>query len=114
MFQGGREGGRVTCVGMHLFYHSQGHVIMNTQPQSVYQRVIDKTKGLAFQSQFIAQNIDKKRAALASGVGSVVNSVKIVTTTYCFFFSTGSPVTVWEQVGCCSSCMKLCLCVDSI
>lgn len=42
---------------------------MNTQPQSVYQRVIDKTKSLAFQSQFIAQNIEKKRAAL--GVASV-------------------------------------------
>ena len=41
---------------------------MNTQPQSVYQRVIDKTKGLAFQSQFIAQNIEKKKAALAAGV----------------------------------------------
>lgn len=41
---------------------------MNTQPQSVYQRVIDKTKALAFQSQFIAQNIEKKRAAIASGV----------------------------------------------
>ena len=46
----------------------QGHVIMNTQPQSVYQRVIDKTKALAFQSQFIAQNVEKKRAAIASGV----------------------------------------------
>ena len=43
-------------------------MIMNTQPQSVYQRVIDKTKALAFQSQFIAQNVEKKRAALASGV----------------------------------------------
>ena len=33
---------------------------MNTQPPSIYQRVIDKTKALAFQSQFIAQNIDKR------------------------------------------------------
>lgn len=38
----------------------EGHVIMNTQPPSLYQRVIDKTKALAFQSQFIAQNIEKK------------------------------------------------------
>ena len=36
----------------------QGHVVMNTQPPSIYQRVFDKTKALAFQSQFIAQNID--------------------------------------------------------
>ena len=42
---------------------------MNTQPPSIYQRVIDKTKALAFQSQFIAQKIDKKlssRAAMAA------------------------------------------------
>ena len=37
---------------------------MNTQSPSFYQRVIDKTKGLAFQSQFIAQNVDKRKAAL--------------------------------------------------
>jgi len=43
---------------------------MNTQPPSFYQRVIDKTKGLAFQSQFIAQNIDKKKAALYPGTVS--------------------------------------------
>ena len=36
---------------------------MNTQATSLYQRVIDKTKTLAFQSQFVAQNIDKKKAA---------------------------------------------------
>ena len=47
-------------------------MIMNTQTPSLYQRVIDKTKGLAFQSQFIAQNVDKKRAALSvAGVGMV-------------------------------------------
>ena len=43
-------------------------MIMNTQPPSFYQRVIDKTKGLAFQSQFIAQNIDKKKEKLAGTV----------------------------------------------
>ena len=57
----------------HLFFSLlQGHVIMNTQPPSFYQRVIDKTKGLAFQSQFIAQNIDKKKAALYPGTVSRV------------------------------------------
>ncbi|KAL5456996.1 hypothetical protein EMCRGX_G034227 [Ephydatia muelleri] len=38
----------------------EGHVVMATQPQSIYQRVIDKTKSLAFQSQFLAQNIEKR------------------------------------------------------
>ncbi|XP_065889534.1 eukaryotic translation initiation factor 3 subunit E-like isoform X1 [Dysidea avara] len=38
----------------------QGHVVMNTQPQSIYQRVIDKTKSVAFQTQFIAQSIEKR------------------------------------------------------
>ena len=33
---------------------------MNTQPQSIYQRVIDKTKSVAFQTQFIAQSIEKR------------------------------------------------------
>ena len=47
-------------------------MIMNTQPQSVYQRVIDKSKALAFQSQFIAQNIEKKRASLAAGVSLIL------------------------------------------
>lgn len=46
----------------------EGHVIMNTQPQAIYQRVIDKTKALAFQSQFLAQNIDKRLAAQAAAV----------------------------------------------
>ena len=39
---------------------------MMSQPQSVYQKVIDKTKGLAFQSQFIAQSIDKRLSAQAA------------------------------------------------
>lgn len=41
-------------------YSVQGHVVMNTQPQSIYQRVIDKTKSVAFQTQFIAQSIEKR------------------------------------------------------
>ena len=45
---------------------TQGHVIMMTQPQSIYQRVIDKTKGLAFQAQFLAQSIDKRLSAQAT------------------------------------------------
>ena len=44
----------------HCDIITQGHVIMMSQPQSIYQRVIDKTKGLAFQAQFLAQSIDKR------------------------------------------------------
>ena len=32
---------------------------MYPQPQSVYQRVIDRTKSIGFQTQFLAQCIDK-------------------------------------------------------
>ena len=32
---------------------------MNPQPQSIYQRVIDRTKSIGFQTQFLAQNIEK-------------------------------------------------------
>ena len=88
----------------------QGHVIMNTQPQSVYQRVIDKTKGLAFQSQFIAQSIEKKRAALAAEVRSNVSFGKGSSRQFVFLLHAGAPVAVWQQVD--SSCVKLCLCVD--
>lgn len=45
---------------------------MNTQSPSFYQRVIDKTKGLAFQSQFIAQNVDKRKAVLSQANPSSV------------------------------------------
>jgi translation initiation factor 3 subunit E len=37
----------------------EGHVVMNPQPQSVYQRVIDKTKSIGFQTQFLSQSTDK-------------------------------------------------------
>ena len=41
-------------------------MIMMSQPQSIYQKVIDKTKGLAFQAQFLAQSIDKRLTAQAT------------------------------------------------
>ena len=52
---------------------------MNTQSPSFYQRVIDKTKGLAFQSQFIAQNVDKRKAVVMSmaNPGAVVRPSSI-------------------------------------
>lgn len=56
-------------------------MIMNTQTTSLYQRVIDKTKSLAFQTQFVAQNIDKKKATLASmfpgGVSALAHIVDV-------------------------------------
>eukprot|EP01135_Chromosphaera_perkinsii_P006531 Nk52_evm3s539 gene=Nk52_evmTU3s539 len=38
----------------------QGHVIMGTQISSIYQQVIEKTKGLSFRSNVMANNIEKK------------------------------------------------------
>lgn len=38
-----------------------GHVLLGTQPPDVYQQVIEKTKGLAFRSYVLAQNIEKTR-----------------------------------------------------
>lgn len=38
----------------------KGHVVMAAQSQSVYQRVIDKTKPVAFQSQLISQSVEKR------------------------------------------------------
>uniref|UniRef100_K1QCP7 Eukaryotic translation initiation factor 3 subunit E n=1 Tax=Magallana gigas TaxID=29159 RepID=K1QCP7_MAGGI len=37
-----------------------GHVVMGAQAVSPYQQVIEKTKGLAFRSQMLAMNIEKK------------------------------------------------------
>jgi len=37
-----------------------GHVVMGAQAVSPYQQVIEKTKNLAFRSQLLAMNIDKK------------------------------------------------------
>merc|ERR1711884_737253 len=40
-----------------------GHVVMGTQAVSPYQQVIEKTKGLAFRSQMLSINLEKKRKA---------------------------------------------------
>jgi len=40
-----------------------GHVVMGTQAVSPYQQVIEKTKGLAFKSQMLSMNIEKKLGA---------------------------------------------------
>lgn len=40
-----------------------GHVVMGTQSVSPYQQVIEKTKGLAFRSQMLSMNIEKKLGA---------------------------------------------------
>ncbi|XP_035668034.1 eukaryotic translation initiation factor 3 subunit E-A-like isoform X1 [Branchiostoma floridae] len=38
-----------------------GHVVMGTQAISPYQQVIEKTKGLAFRSQMLLHNLDKRK-----------------------------------------------------
>ncbi|XP_065843339.1 eukaryotic translation initiation factor 3 subunit E-B-like [Oscarella lobularis] len=44
-----------------------GHVVMNAHVQSVHQQVIEKTKGLAFRSQVLSNNIEKRASARKSG-----------------------------------------------
>jgi translation initiation factor 3 subunit E len=44
-----------------------GHVVMDSPVQSVYQQVIEKTKGLSFRSQLLSNNIDKRAAIKKSG-----------------------------------------------
>lgn len=39
---------------------SQGHVVMGTQAVSVYQQVLDKTKGLSLRSQELYNGIEKR------------------------------------------------------
>lgn len=38
----------------------QGHVVMGTQAPSVYQQVIEKTKGVMSRTQELARNIEKR------------------------------------------------------
>eukprot|EP00118_Oscarella_pearsei_P025606 m.308456 g.308456 ORF g.308456 m.308456 type:complete len:453 (+) comp44031_c0_seq1:16-1374(+) len=45
----------------------QGHVMMNAHVQSVHQQVIEKTKGLAFRSQVLSNNIEKRASARKAG-----------------------------------------------
>ena len=63
-------------------FNPQGHVVMNTQPPSIYQRVIDKTKALAFQSQFIAQNIDKRLSAHTAAIAAAPIPTPVMVNTY--------------------------------
>ena len=59
---------------------------MNPQPQSIYQRVIDKTKTLGFQSQFMAQTIEKLISSSQSHVGSAgVSLTEIILNTVDLF-----------------------------
>ncbi|XP_062506787.1 eukaryotic translation initiation factor 3 subunit E-like [Corticium candelabrum] len=44
-----------------------GHVVMNSPVQSVYQQVIEKTKGLVFRSQLLSNNIDKRAEIKKAG-----------------------------------------------
>ena len=53
-----------------MLFCSQGHVVMGTQAVSPYQQVIEKTKGLAFRSQMLVMNIEKKLGAMNKEVSS--------------------------------------------
>jgi len=53
-------------------------MVMNTQPPSIYQHVIDKTKVLAFQSQFIARNIDKRLSSQAAMAATMLPTPAMV------------------------------------
>ena len=60
---------------------------MNPQPQSIYQRVIDRTKSIGFQTQFLAQSIDKvtiatNNATTASQYNSIVSGRQMVSKYY--------------------------------
>ncbi|XP_012563116.1 eukaryotic translation initiation factor 3 subunit E [Hydra vulgaris] len=41
----------------------QGHVVMGTQAAAVHQQVIERTKGIMYRTQTVAQSIDKKLAS---------------------------------------------------
>ena len=58
---------------MTVFCVTQGRVVMGTQAVSPYQQVIEKTKNLAFRSQMLVMNIEKK---LATKDQEVVGSVE--------------------------------------
>ena len=44
-----------------FFLFAKGHVVMGTQASSVYQQVMEKTKGLLFKCQVLEQNYEKKK-----------------------------------------------------
>ena len=58
----------------------QGHVVMGAQAVSPYQQVIEKTKGLAFRSQMLVMNIEKK-------IGSEKKEVIIICYSFCSSFT---------------------------
>jgi hypothetical protein len=46
---------------MNPIFFVKGHVVMGTQASSVYQQVMEKTKGLLFKCQVLEQNYEKKK-----------------------------------------------------
>lgn len=57
---------------MHSSFVSfQGHVVMGTQAPSVYQQVIEKTKGIMSRTQELARNIEKRLNIDKSGYEGV-------------------------------------------
>lgn len=55
-----QKGHVLTYANLLFISVSQGHVVMGTQAVSVYQQVIEKTKGLSIRSQELFNGIEKK------------------------------------------------------
>ena len=76
-------------VDVYHFVVLQGHVVMNSPVQSVYQQVIEKTKGLVFRSQLLSNNIDK-RAEIKKAGGhewvSPTSQLIIITVVILFYY----------------------------
>lgn len=61
----------------------QGHVVMGTQAVSVYQQVMEKTKGLSFKSQMLAMNLEKKFAPKSKDSVSIIVRYTDINTSRC-------------------------------
>ena len=60
-----------------VFCCFQGHVVMGTQAPSVYQQVIEKTKGVMSRTQELARNIEKRLNIDKSGYEGVSTGYKL-------------------------------------
>jgi hypothetical protein len=64
-----------------------GHVIMGTQYPSIYQQVIEKTKGLPFRTYYISNQLEK-RAQQSTKYSSVSCLLPLSFSSFSFFAST--------------------------
>ncbi|KAK3824782.1 MAG: eIF3 subunit 6 N terminal domain-containing protein [Benniella sp.] len=57
--------------------YKENTVLMNMNSTSVYQQIIERTKGLSFRSQVLATSIDKREAALAKAAQQEKTPVEV-------------------------------------